>query len=92
MHREDAESNSAQCGRPYQKSGNSNRGTFNRILKRETISEPLKERMTNLLIEAQKLDSIVKDYETILKSRQIMFKVEDLNKITQSVLPLVEER
>ena len=46
--------------------------------------------MTNLLIEAQKLDSIVKDYETILKSRQIMFKVEDLNKITQSVLPLVE--
>lgn len=65
-------------------------GTFNRILKKETISEPLKERMTNLLIEAQKLDSIVKDYETILKSRQIMFKVEDLNKITQSVLPLVE--
>lgn len=65
-------------------------GTFNRILKKEALSEPLKERMADLLIEAQKLDSIVKDYETILKSRQIMFKVEDLNDITQSVLPLME--
>jgi signal transduction histidine kinase len=66
-------------------------GTFNRILKKEAISEPLKERMTDLLMEAQKLDAIVKDYETILKSRQIMFKVENLNEIVQSVLPLVEK-
>ncbi|GAB4409793.1 MAG: hypothetical protein OHK0032_05460 [Thermodesulfovibrionales bacterium] len=65
-------------------------GTFNRILKKEAISEPLKERMTDLLIEAQKLDSIVRDYETILKSRQIMFRVEDMNEIIQSVLPLIE--
>ncbi len=65
-------------------------GTFNRILRKEAISEPLKERMTDLLIEAQKLDSIVRDYETILKSRQIMFNPEDLNDIVRSVLPLVE--
>lgn len=65
-------------------------GTFNRILKKEAISEPLKERMTDLLIEAQKLDSIVRDYETILKNRQIMFRVEDMNEIVQSVLPLIE--
>ncbi|HYA31144.1 MAG TPA: DUF3365 domain-containing protein [Thermodesulfovibrionales bacterium] len=66
-------------------------GTFNRILKKEVVSEPLKERMTDLLIEAQKLDSIVRDYETVLKSRQTMFRVEDLNEILRSVLPLVEK-
>jgi signal transduction histidine kinase len=66
-------------------------GTFNRILKKEVVSEPLKERMTDLLIEAQKLDSIVRDYETVLKSRQTMFRVEDLNEILRSVLPLIEK-
>ena len=65
-------------------------GTFNRILKKEALSDPLRERLGDLMLEAQKLDAIVKDYETILKGRQVMFRVEDLNEIMQSVLPLVE--
>jgi signal transduction histidine kinase len=65
-------------------------GTFNRILKKEALSDPLRERLADLMVEAQKLDAIVKDYETILKGRQIMFRVEDLNEIVQSVIPLVE--
>lgn len=65
-------------------------GTFNRILRKEALSDPLRERLSDLMLEAQKLDSIVKDYETILKGRQIMFRVEDLNEIVQSVLPLLE--
>lgn len=64
--------------------------TFNRILKKEELSGPLKERMTDILIEAQKLDAIVKDYEAVLKKKQTMFKMEDLNEIVLSVLPLVE--
>ena len=65
-------------------------GTFNRILRKEALSDPLRERLGDLMLEAQKLDAIVKDYETILKGRQTMFRVEDLNVIVQSVLPLME--
>jgi signal transduction histidine kinase len=65
-------------------------GTFNRILKKEALSDPLRERLSDLMLEAEKLDTIVKDYETILKGRQVMFRVEDLNEIMRSVLPLVE--
>jgi len=65
-------------------------GTFNRILKKEALSDPLRERLSDLMLEAQKLDAIVKDYETILRGRQIMFRVEDLNEIVRSVLPLME--
>ena len=65
-------------------------GTFNRILKKEALSDPLRERLGDLMLEAEKLDAIVKDYETILKGRQVMFRVEDLNEIMRSVLPLVE--
>ncbi len=65
-------------------------GTFNRILKKEALSDPLRERLNDLMLEAEKLDIIVKDYETILKGRQVMFRVEDLNEIVKSVLPLVE--
>jgi signal transduction histidine kinase len=64
--------------------------TFNRILKKEELSGPLKERMTDMLIEAQKLDAIVRDYEAVLKKKQTMFKLEDLNEIVRSVMPLVE--
>jgi signal transduction histidine kinase len=66
-------------------------GTFNRILKREDLPEPVRERLCDLVSESQKLESIVKDYETILKTTPTMFKVEDLNEIIGSVLPLVEK-
>jgi len=64
--------------------------TFNRILKKEELSGPLRDRMTDMLIEAQKLDAIVRDYEAVLKKKQTMFKFEDLNEIIMSVMPLVE--
>ncbi|MEW6107659.1 MAG: DUF3365 domain-containing protein [Nitrospirota bacterium] len=66
-------------------------GTFNRILKKEEISGSLRERLTDLMIEAQKLDMIVKDYETILKNKELMFKFEDINEIIKNVMPLVEK-
>lgn len=65
--------------------------TFNRILKKEELSGPLRDRMTDMLIEAQKLDAIVRDYEAVLKKRQPMFRLEDLNEIVVSVVPLVEK-
>jgi signal transduction histidine kinase len=43
-----------------------------------------------MLSEAQKLDSIVRDYETILKSKRVMFRGEDMNEIIRGVIALVE--
>jgi len=65
-------------------------GTFSRIMKKEALSEPLREKMSDLITEAQKLDSIVRDYETIMKSKRVMFRGEDMNEIIGSVLPLIE--
>jgi signal transduction histidine kinase len=65
-------------------------GTINRVLRKEKLAGPLKERLQGLITEANKLETIVRDYEHILKTRHIMFQVEDLNDIIISVLPLIE--
>ena len=65
-------------------------GTINRILKKEELPAPLRERLSGLIAEAQKLEAIVRDYENILRTRHTMFEVEDLNDIIGSVLPLIE--
>lgn len=65
-------------------------GTFNRILKKEELSDTLRERLIELMVEADKLDMLVREYETILKNKQMMFRVEDLNEVIQSILPLIE--
>jgi signal transduction histidine kinase len=66
-------------------------GTFNRILKKEDLPHSLKERLSDLVSESEKLESIVRDYETILKTTPTMFRVEDLNEIIRSVLPMIEK-
>jgi signal transduction histidine kinase len=65
-------------------------GTINRLLKKEELAGPLRERLKGLIAEAAKLETIVRDYEHILKTRHTMFQVEDLNDIISSVLPLIE--
>lgn len=65
-------------------------GTINRILKKEELSGPLRERLSDLIAEARTLETIVRDYENILRTRHAMFAVEDLNDIIGSVLPLIE--
>lgn len=65
-------------------------GTAKRILKAEGLDSPLKERLADFLVESQKLDSIVKDYEMIRKSKQMLFKFEDLNDLLRGAIQLVE--
>ncbi len=65
--------------------------TFNRILKKEDLPGSLRDRLSNLVSESEKLESIVRDYETILKTTPTMFRVEDLNEIIGSVLPMIEK-
>lgn len=65
-------------------------GTINRVLKKENMTDTLREKLTGLIDESAKLDAIVKDYETILKTRHTMFKVEDLNELVIGIVPLIE--
>jgi signal transduction histidine kinase len=65
-------------------------GTINRLLRKEELEGPLRERLQGLIAEAGKLETIVRDYEQILRTRHTMFQVEDLNDIVRGVLPLME--
>ena len=66
-------------------------GTIKRLLKRVDLSSELREKLSFIVPEADKLEAIVSDYESILKTRHIMFKMEDLNEMIGSILSLVEE-
>ncbi len=60
-------------------------GRCRRIMSREELSDDLRKNLKYILEGADKLDKIVKDFETFLKSRQSQFKNDDFNKIVESV-------
>lgn len=64
-------------------------GTLRRLLKKELLAPSLKERIQEIIGEAEKLEAIVRDYETILQTRQMMFKMENLNELVESTLPMI---
>ena len=66
-------------------------GRCRRILEKEDVSESLREGIQHILEGADKLDNIVKDFETFLKSRQSMFRNDDLNRVVESVVKVIEK-
>ncbi len=60
-------------------------GRCRRILSKEELSEDLRKNLKYILEGADKLDKIVKDFETFLKSRKSKFKKDDINRIVESV-------
>ncbi len=62
-----------------------------RILEKEKISDTLKEKLNSIIEEADKLETIVHDFQTLLKSRQSMFKNDDINRIVKSVFSIVKK-
>ncbi len=65
--------------------------TCKRILDKEKVSEKLSENLKDVINESEKLNTIVSDFETLLKSRQSMFRYEDLNDIVKGVIPIVQK-
>jgi anti-sigma regulatory factor (Ser/Thr protein kinase) len=65
--------------------------TCKRILEKEKVPEKLGENLKDVIDETEKLESIVKDFETLLKSKQSMFKHEDINEIVKGVISIVEK-
>jgi signal transduction histidine kinase len=64
---------------------------INRILKKEEVTPSLQEKLAVLANESERLDEIVRDYESILRTRHMRFKPEVVNEVVESVLPLVED-
>ena len=66
--------------------------TCRRILKKEKISESLRKKLQYAIDGTDKLDIIVKDFETLLKKRQSKFKFKDLNSVVESVISVIEKK
>jgi signal transduction histidine kinase len=65
--------------------------TCKRILEKEKVPEKLGENLKDVIDESEKLESIVKDFEALLKSKQSMFRHEDINEIVKGVVSIVEK-
>lgn len=62
-----------------------------RILEKEVVSDKLRENLHNIISQAEKLDDIVKDFQTVLKSRRSMFGYDDINSIVESVSSVIKK-
>jgi signal transduction histidine kinase len=60
--------------------------TCKRILEKEDVPERLKSKLEDIFREAEKLDSIVKDFQSLLKTRKSMFEYEDINEVVKDVI------
>ncbi|MFO0753758.1 MAG: response regulator [Thermodesulfovibrionales bacterium] len=64
-------------------------GMGRRLLEKEELPERVREGLQSIVDEAGKLDSIVRDFQEILKSRKSIFRYEDINAIVGNLLSLL---
>lgn len=62
-----------------------------RILKKREISKELEEDLKDIINESNKLETIVKDFESLLKSKQSMYRYEDINEIVKGVISIIQK-
>lgn len=62
-----------------------------RILEKETVSDKLRENLQCIIDQAEKLDAIVRDFQTVLKSRKSMFGFDDINSIVESIVSVIKK-
>jgi signal transduction histidine kinase len=65
--------------------------TCQRILEKEEVPQKLSDNLKEIVDESKKLEIIVKDFETLLRSKRSVFKYEDINEIIQGVVKIVEK-
>lgn len=65
--------------------------TCQRILEKEEVPESLGANLKDIMNESKKLEIIVRDFETILKSKRSVFKYEDINEIIRGVIRLLKK-
>ena len=64
-------------------------GISKRILEKEDVSEKLRDKLNNIVIEADKLENIVEDFQMLLRRRRSMFKRDDINRIVDGVVSII---
>lgn len=64
--------------------------TCRRMLEKEEVPERLIPKIGGIISEAEKLDNIVKDFQSLLKDRKSMFRYEDINEVVDSIMPIIE--
>ncbi len=62
-----------------------------RIMEKGVMPPELSEDLRDIRDESEKLQTIVTDFQSMLKSRHSMFEYEDVNRIMLTVLPVVEK-
>ncbi len=64
--------------------------TGKRILERGDGLEKIKENVSKIIEEAEKLEITVKDFQSLLKIKEPVFSYGDVNEIVRDILPIIE--
>lgn len=65
--------------------------TSKKILEEEGVPDKLRGKLRDIVTEVEKLEAIVRDFQTVLKSRQSMFSYEDINGLLKGLVPIIEK-
>lgn len=60
-----------------------------RFLAKEEVPEKIKEGLSLIVGETEKLEAIVRDFQLLLKGKKPAFSYENINKIVNSVIPVI---
>lgn len=66
-------------------------GVCKRIIKKENIPADMTKGLKDIIEEAEKLEHIVKDFEVLLKSKQSVFRYQDINEIINETIFIIEK-
>ena len=66
--------------------------TCKRILDKEQGPEELRAKLGNIISETDKLERLVKDFETLLKNRRSKFAYQDINEKVKGAVSIVENK
>ena len=65
--------------------------TGKRILAKEEVPGKIREGLLSIIGEAEKLEATVQDFHSLLKGGKSAFSYENINKIVNSVIPVIEQ-
>jgi len=66
-------------------------GMCRRLLSKGNVPEEIRDDLQCILEGAQKLEKIVKNFETLIKEKQYKFKLENLNTVVEKVVSALEK-
>ncbi len=65
--------------------------TCKRLIQKGRLPETLQDELKSVIEESEKLETIVRNFETLLKSKKSMFRYEDMNAIVSVVMSAIEK-